>query len=505
MNCFTGKFRPLLLLSVLVFWGIVISFFVAQLLWINSNNSRLVSYSEDLLRRADFVADNLTSALNRMHTDSIDECSNSDISKLKYLVFTHNFVKDAGVVNNNKVICSALWGDIPDSYEFKGDHKLTKNNITLWKNIPSYAMQGTFIDVSSKGNVFVVTSPHAFLAYENKNNGIKSKVTSTDGAITLRSFGNEIIPTHSLISTNHKVCSGRYDFCVSAQYYDDLLSHKHYDLLLIILFCGSAIGYSVWYILKQNESSKKSIETKLLNALNSNDIYIEYQPIVNMETYKLHGIEALARWQDKNLGNIPPIVFIKKIEEMGISNQFNKYMVSKAMRECADFLAANPDTYLSLNIDCDFLTFDSSISFLIDSAKKNNIPPKQIAFEILENSTVDFKTLNDRLDTLRKLDFHIFIDDFGTGYSSLAYLSALNFDKIKIDRTFTHAAGTYSPTEKVLEKINEIAATMSVRVIFEGVETEVQRQAILAFNPQALAQGWLISKSVPLEQIKSQY
>ncbi|WP_367275741.1 EAL domain-containing protein [uncultured Cedecea sp.] len=151
------------------------------------------------------------------------------------------------------------------------------------------------------------------------------------------------------------------------------------------------------------------------------------------------------------------------------------------------------------------LTFDNSISFLIDTAKKNNIHPQQIAFEILENSTIDFKTLNDKLNMLRTLNFMIFIDDFGTGYSSLAYLSALSFDKIKIDRTFTHAAGTHSPTEKVLEKINEIASTMSVRVIFEGLESETQRQAILAFNPKALAQGWLISKAVPIDQIKTQY
>lgn len=190
---------------------------------------------------------------------------------------------------------------------------------------------------------------------------------------------------------------------------------------------------------------------------------------------------------------------------MGISNQFNKYIVSKAMSECSDFLEKNPNTYLSLNIDCEFLTFNNSISFLLETAQKNNISPKQIAFEILENSTIDFKILNDRLSVLRRLNFLIFIDDFGTGYSSLAYLSALSFDKIKIDRTFTHAAGTHSPTEKVLEKINDIASTMSVRVIFEGLETEIQRQSILAFNPKALAQGWLISKSVPIDQIKDQY
>jgi len=505
MNFFKGISRSLFFLSVLMMLGIIISFSVAQFLWINSNHSHIESYSKDLLKRANYVSENLNSALNNMSTNSVDRCTDEDINQLKYIVFTHNFLKDAGIFKKNKILCSALWGDIPESYEFGGDHRVTKNAITIWNNMPSYAIKGAFIDVNSKNNIFVVATPHAFLAFENLTNGIKSKITSMDGEMVLRSFGDKLSSDDKLTSINYSICSEEYELCVHSQSYDNLFSPAHYDLLLVILLCGSALGYSVWYVIRQNQSNNNSIESKLLNALNSNLINIEYQPIVNMETYKLHGVEALARWHDKHMGDIPPIVFIKKIEEMGLSNQFSKYIVSKAMRECSHFLGSNPNAYLSLNIDCEFLTVSNSITFLIETARENNIPPKQIAFEILENSTIDFMILNDKLNTLRKLHFQIFIDDFGTGYSSLAYLSALSFDKIKIDRTFTHAAGTNSPTEKVLEKINEIASTMSVRVIFEGLETETQRDAILAFNPKALAQGWLISKSVPIDQIKTQY
>lgn len=505
MIFFKGMSRSLLALSMLMMLGIIISFSVAQFLWINSNHSHVESFSKELLKRASYVSENLNSALNNMSTSSVDKCTNEDVNKLKYIVFTHNFLKDAGLFKNNKILCSALWGDIPESYSFSGEHRKTEKNITIWNNIPSYAVQGDFLDMNSKNNMFVVMTPHAYLAFENSNNGIKSKITSLDGEMVLRTFGEEISPDNQSLSIDYRICSKEYALCVHSQSSNKLFSVANYHLLFVILLCGSVLGYSVWYVIKQNQSSHNSIASKLINALHSNLIHIEYQPIVNMETYKLHGVEALARWHDKRLGDIPPIVFIKKIEEMGLSNQFSKYIVSKSMQECSHFLRNNPNIYLSLNIDCEFLTFDNSISFLVETAKRNNISPKQIAFEILENSTIDFKTLNDKLNMLRMLNFQIFIDDFGTGYSSLAYLSALSFDKIKIDRTFTHAAGTHSPTEKVLEKINEIASTMSVRVIFEGLETESQRQAILAFNPTALAQGWLISKSVPIYHIKDQY
>ena len=505
MNFFKGISRSLFFLSVLMMLGIIISFSIAQVLWTNSNHSHVMSYSKDLLKRASYVSDNLKNALDNMSTNSVDGCTEQDINQLKYIVFTHNFLKDAGIFKNNKILCSALWGDIPESYEFTGEHRITKNNITIWNNMPSYAVKGTVINVNSKNNMFVVATPHAFLAFDNLTNGIKSKITSLDGEMILRTFGDNLSSDDDLISMSYSICSEEDELCVHSQSYDDLFSSAHYDLLLVILLCGAALGYSVWYVIKQNQSNNNSIESKILNALNSSLINIEYQPIVNMGTYKLHGVEALARWHDKRLGDIPPIVFIKKIEEMGLSNQFSKYIVSKAMHECRHFLSSNPNAYLSLNIDCEFLTHDKSIAFLVETAKENNISSKQIAFEILENSTIDFKTLNDKLNALRMLNFQIFIDDFGTGYSSLAYLSALSFDKIKIDRTFTHAAGTNSPTEKVLEKINEIASTMSIRVIFEGLETETQRQAILAFNPNALAQGWLISKSVSIDEIKTQY
>ncbi|WP_299999700.1 EAL domain-containing protein [uncultured Cedecea sp.] len=208
--------------------------------------------------------------------------------------------------------------------------------------------------MNSKNNIFVVATPHAFLAFENSTNGIKSRVTSLDGKMVLRSFGDKLLPDDDLTSMSYRVCSEEYEICVHSQIHDSLFSTAHYHLLFIIILCGSVLGYSVWYVIKQQQSNNNLIESKLLKAVNSGLISIEYQPIVNMQTYKLHGVEALARWHDKHMGDIPPIVFIKKIEEMGISNKFSKYIVSKAMRECSDFLASNPDCYLSLNIDCEF-------------------------------------------------------------------------------------------------------------------------------------------------------
>jgi sensor c-di-GMP phosphodiesterase-like protein len=106
---------------------------------------------------------------------------------------------------------------------------------------------------------------------------------------------------------------------------------------------------------------------------------------------------------------------------------------------------------------------------------------------------------------VRRLGFQVFIDDFGTGYSGLAYLGRLDVDKIKIDRIFTQAAGTGSAAAMILLKIFEVAKDIDTGVVFEGVETPEQMRAILDFCPDALAQGWLYSKAVPVGAIASSY
>ena len=485
--------------------GIAFSLFLSQILWMKSNEFRVKSYTEMLLKHAEAIASNLTDALNSIENTSTRDCSDETIQKLKTIVFTYQFVKDAGITINKRIKCSALWGEIPSSYEFSGSNITTKNEITLWQNIPSYAIANTFIDVSTKNKVYVVTAQNTFSAYENATNDIHSKITSSDDSMIMHSIGVEPKNPNSLATSSFKTCSKRYDICITSDVHSNIFSMPNLGTILFLVFLGSALGHLIWYTAKQRNKQKNSIESKLKTAIYTNKINLEYQPIVHIKTGNLRGIEALSRWHDESLGTIQPDVFIRKITEMNLSKKFNQNTISNSISECSTFLKQNPRLYISINIDCEYLIQKESILTLTSITRKHDIPTHQIALEILENSTIDTATLNSQINTLRNLGFKIFIDDFGTGYSSLAYLSSLKVDKIKIDRSFTQAAGTNSPTASVLVKINDIANTMKTLVIFEGLETTLQKEAILAFNPNALGQGWLFSRSVPLNQIKQNY
>lgn len=505
MNFLHGKIRSAVFLFMAMILGIALSLLLSQIIWMKSDELRVKAYTEMLLKHAEAVASNITDALHSIEKTSTLDCSNTTIQELKKIVFTYEFVRDAGITTNKRIKCSALWGEIPSSYEFSGSNTTTKNEVTLWQNIPSYAIANTLIDVSTKNNVYVVTAQNAFSAYENPPNDIHSKITSTDDSMIMHSIGVEQKNPNSLVTSSFRTCSKLYDICITSKVHSNIFSMPNLGTILFLVFLGSALGHLTWYAAKQKNKQKNSIESKLKTAIYTNKIDLEYQPIVHIKTGNLRGIEALSRWHDESLGTIQPDVFIRKIVEMDLSNKFNQNTILNSIGECSNFLKQNPKLYISINIDCEYLIQKESIFTLTSTARKYDIPTHQIALEILENSTIDTSTLNSKIDTLRNLGFKIFIDDFGTGYSSLAYLSSLKFDKIKIDRSFTQAAGTNSPTASVLVNINDIANTMRTLVIFEGIETTLQKEAILAFNPNALGQGWLFSRSVPLNQIKQNY
>lgn len=505
MSFFHGKARSSSILLIAMILGTALSLLLSQLIWMKSDELRVKAYTEMLLKHAEAVASNISDALYSVEKTSNLDCSNTTIQELKKIVFTYEFVRDAGITKNKSIKCSALWGEVPSSYEFSGSNITTKSQVTLWQKIPSYAIANTFIDVSTKNKVYVVTAKNAFSAYENAKNDIHSKITSTDESVIMHSIGVEQKNPNSLATSSFKTCSKNYDICITSDVHSNIFSMLSLGTILFLVFLGSALGHLIWYSAKQRNKQKNSIESKLKTAIYSNKIDLEYQPIVHLKTGNLRGIEALSRWHDESLGSIQPDVFIRKITEMNLSNKFNQNTISNSISECSTFLKQNPRLYISINVDCEYLIQKDSIFTLTSTARKYDIPTHQIALEILENSTIDIATLNSQINTLKNLGFKILIDDFGTGYSSLAYLSSLKVDLIKIDRSFTQAAGTNSPTESVLLKINDIANTMKTLVIFEGLETTLQKEAILAFNPDALGQGWLFSKSVPLNQIKQNY
>lgn len=486
--------------------GVLFSFGVSQFLWLISADNRIESYANVVLNHAETVAENLTAALDELNKASEQSCGPSDLDALKRVTYEYRFVKDAGRIENKTINCSAMWGLIP-SFRLVGDGRVTRNNVQLWGGVSSYFPSSVKIDISAKGNSFVVTSPTAFAPFESPSVELNSSIVSRDGKTIMRTFGDSH-QGNMLTSAFARLCSEKYDICVSSNIQANIFMANKPGLLLFIALIGCSLGLLVFYAAHQYRRVRDSLSYRLKYAIKNGLISTAYQPIVHGINGKVSGFEVLARWHDRKFGSVPPNVFIQKAEDLGLQENLSKLIVNKALEECSKGLACNPDIYLSFNIETKDLLGGDLVRHISDTAKTHGVLASQIAIEILEGATAEISKIEEKIGHLRLCGHKVLIDDFGSGYSSLSYLAKLNVDVIKIDKSFTQAAGTNSPAAIVLQKIYEIAKALDVQIVFEGVETETQKKAILDFCPDALVQGWLFGKALSIneltEKVKSQ-
>lgn len=499
MPTLSRPIHTLLSLSACVLLGVATVLWAAQEIWIEANKVRINAYARSLLGHAENVAASLTEALTILNDTSEDSCSDKNLKQFKAVVFTHSFIRDAGVVTNNKIKCTAIWGELHPEHLISEQGHLTRNQITLWHNASPYVYPFSTMDISAKNGFFVVTSKDAFSAHES-NSSISANITSTDNAINMRSFGDQ---TPLRREPNPiRLCSQRFDFCVNATINNSIFTWEKLSITATLASAGIALGLLLWYSIIQFLKNRNTLAIRLAKAIKKGNVNLVYQPIIDASSGKISGFEALARWSDKLEGAVPPDIFIKLADELDLSAALSKSIINKAISECAATLHANPQVYLSLNLSTSELIDEEILTHLVYTCSKNGICNSQIAIELLETSTASLDLLQNRIQDYRHAGYLVFIDDFGTGYSSLAYLSRLSIDKIKIDKIFTQSVGSVASADMILIQINEIARSIGAKVIYEGIETKAQLDAILAFNTQAFAQGWLFSKAIPIEQLR---
>lgn len=227
--------------------------------------------------------------------------------------------------------------------------------------------------------------------------------------------------------------------------------------------------------------------------------YLQYQPILNLQTNQICGFESLSRLRIEGLGIIPPLEFIPIAEETKQIIPIGETVISKALRFLAKLKQLGYDTVsISVNISVIQLLDSSFRSRLLRLTEEMRIAPQNIGLEITESQFAsDHDELNVILGELMQTGFHIMIDDFGTGYSSLARERDLNIDCLKIDKSFIARLSTLKPEEAITADVISMAHRMGHCVIAEGVELEEQRQYLLESDCDRI-QGYLISP--PLDE-----
>jgi Amt family ammonium transporter len=235
----------------------------------------------------------------------------------------------------------------------------------------------------------------------------------------------------------------------------------------------------------------------LRQAVADGGIDVAYQPIVDAEG-AVRGLEALARWHHPTRGDIPPDQFIPLAEQEHLIDDLTRVVMGQATTQHALWLARDVDIpTISVNVSAISLRSGSLLSIVDEALRASSLPGERLTLEITEGTLADGLD-PDVLSTIRQLhdrNVRLSIDDFGTGYSSLAYLKRLEFDELKIDRSFIADVDSDELSVPIVRSIIQLAHTLGLRVVAEGVES-LEAERILSELDCDLFQGYVISRPV---------
>jgi len=243
-----------------------------------------------------------------------------------------------------------------------------------------------------------------------------------------------------------------------------------------------------------------AIESSLRIGLKLNQFDVHYQPIIDIHSRRVAGLEALLRWKHPSQGFISPERFIEVAEETGLIIPIGQFVLDRIGSDIARWRDQGAHLVpVSMNVSAVQLERTKLRELIQQCMLKNRIGPQLIALELTEGSLFENRTgefREDALATLRDLGVKIAIDDFGTGYSSLSYLKRWRVDSLKIDRSFVRDIATDPSDHAIVSAIVAMARSLNIQVVAEGIETWQQLE-ILRNMGCSLAQGFLFAKPVP--------
>jgi diguanylate cyclase len=246
-----------------------------------------------------------------------------------------------------------------------------------------------------------------------------------------------------------------------------------------------------------------TMQGQLVLAIKRGEFRALYQPIVELESGRLMGTEALIRWQHPRDGLISPAAFLPIAEDSGVIVDIDRWILREACSESVRWRRTGLERRLQMNVNLSAASLQRQdlVKAISSTLSSTGADPRDIVFEITESVLVrDIETAVRRLNELKALGVRIAIDDFGTGYSSLNYLRRFPIDILKIDKSFVDGVARGPEDASFAAAIITLAEQLHLSTVAEGVETEAQRLALVALGAQD-AQGFLFSRPVSADQM----
>ena len=245
-------------------------------------------------------------------------------------------------------------------------------------------------------------------------------------------------------------------------------------------------------------ADRRAVQRRLQEAVRNDRVDLHYQPVVDLSDGATVGVEALARWHDRELGPVPPDLFIPLAESSGLIVDLGRRVLERACREATAW-SDHPDADLvvAVNVSPVQLREPGFVDDVRRALRDSGLPAERLCLEVTETAIVtDVAQTADTLRRVRELGVTLALDDFGTGHSSLTLLRNLPLQSVKIDRSLICKVATEAQDAVLVQLVVDAAHTIGLRVCAEGVEELEQAQQLISLGCDT-GQGWLFGRPAP--------
>jgi diguanylate cyclase (GGDEF)-like protein/PAS domain S-box-containing protein len=262
-------------------------------------------------------------------------------------------------------------------------------------------------------------------------------------------------------------------------------------------------GYALYtQELTTHAQQRVELASELRRAIEQQELRVFYQPIHDLQTRRIKGVEALVRWQHPRRGMVSPAEFIPIAEQSGLIADIDAWVLNTACHQMQTWVAAGVQiSFVAVNVSSRLFTHGDLDRRVADALHNSGLDPSFLELEVTESAVMDDpEQAIEQMHRLRALGLSLAIDDFGTGYSSLLRLKRMPVQKLKIDQGFVAGLPTGDDDISIVRVIIALARSMGMRVLAEGVE-QADQAAFLLDNDCQLGQGYWFARPMPAEQI----
>lgn len=244
---------------------------------------------------------------------------------------------------------------------------------------------------------------------------------------------------------------------------------------------NSSVDVAVFQLdLEEHLRRRMKVDQALRSAIEAREIDVAFQPVFDLKSGFLKSFEALARWYHPEIGEVAPDEFIESAEQSGLIGDLTCLILSKALTEASSW---NKSVSIAINISAAQVGDPATGLMIISALNQARIMPQRMIIEITETALLtDLAQARRTISDLRTAGIRVYIDDFGTGHSALSYLLELDFDMVKVDKSFVRSTTSSEESRQLLKGIRDLCGAIEIPCIAEGIENDEQRAVVTSMG-----------------------